>query len=156
MIRLMRPLLYGAAAGAAGTTALNIVSYADMAFRGRAASNTPEVTLRRLAEKLHVRIPGEGPTLENRVAGLAPMTGFAAGLGMGVALAVARAAGWRPSMAVQYTAASIGALIGTNGPMTVLGVTDPRTWAASDWVSDIVPHLAYAWVTVGVLDGLDR
>ncbi|MFF4243367.1 hypothetical protein ACFYY2_02700 [Streptomyces sp. NPDC001822] len=155
MIRLMRPLLYGAAAGAAGTTALNIVSYADMAIRGRAASNTPEVTLRRLAEKLHVPIPGEGTTLENRIAGLAPMTGFAAGLGMGAALALARAAGWRPSTAAQYTAASIGALIGTNGPMTVLGVTDPRTWGASDWVSDIVPHLAYAWVTVSVLDGLE-
>ncbi|MFE7751131.1 hypothetical protein [Streptomyces sp. NPDC057428] len=152
----MRPLLCGAAAGAAGTTALNIVSYADMAIRGRAASNTPEVTLRRLADRLHLRIPGEGATLENRIAGLAPMTGFAAGLGMGVALALARSAGWHPSRASRYAAASIGALIGTNGPMTVLGVTDPRTWAASDWVSDVVPHLAYAWVTVSVLDGLDR
>jgi hypothetical protein len=31
-----------------------------------------------------------------------------------------------------------------NGPMTALGVTDPRTWRAADWAADILPHLAYA------------
>ncbi|MGW3668254.1 hypothetical protein [Streptomyces sp. NPDC005141] len=154
MSRAIRPLLYGAAAGAAGTTALNMVSYADMAIRARPASSTPEVTLRKLAEKLHVRIPGEGETLENRIAGLAPMTGFAAGLGMGAVLSLARAAGWHPTRASQYAVATVGALIGTNGPMTALGVTDPRTWSVSDWVSDIVPHVAYAVVTVAVLDRL--
>ncbi|SHN02855.1 hypothetical protein [Actinacidiphila paucisporea] len=147
-----RPLLYGAAAGAAGTTALNIVSYADMALRARPASSTPEVSLRKLAAKLHVRIPGEGEELDNRVAGLAPLTGFASGLAMGAVLALARSAGWRPSKAPEYVVAAVGALIGTNGPMTFLGVTDPRTWSASDWVSDIVPHLAYAAVTTAVLD----
>ncbi|MFD7683688.1 hypothetical protein [Streptomyces sp. NPDC060187] len=152
MTCLTRPLLYGAAAGAAGTTALNIVSYADMAWRARPASSTPEVTLSKLAERLHVRIPGEGETLKNRIAGLAPMSGFAAGLGMGAVLSVARAAGWRPSLTTEYTVATLGALIGTNGPMTVLGVTDPRTWSATDWISDVVPHLAYAVVTVGVLE----
>ncbi|WP_354637103.1 hypothetical protein [Kitasatospora camelliae] len=151
----MRPLLYGAAAGAAGTTALNIVGYADMALRARAASSTPEVTLRKLADRFHVRIPGEGKAQENRVAGLAPLTGYAAGLGIGVAVALARAAGWRPGTAVQCVVTTVGALIGTNGPMTVLGVTDPRTWSASDWISDIVPHFAYAVVTVGVLDRMD-
>ncbi|WUH89025.1 hypothetical protein OG900_02020 [Streptomyces sp. NBC_00433] len=152
MSYVTHPLLCGAAAGAAGTTALNIVSYADIALRGRPASSTPEVTLRKLAAKLHVRIPGEGQTLENRVAGLAPLTGFASGLAMGAVLGLARSAGWRPSKAPEYAVAAIGALIGTNGPMTVLGVTDPRTWSASDWVSDIIPHLAYALVTTAVLD----
>ena len=33
----------------------------------------------------------------------------------------------------------------------VLGVTDPRTWAAADWISDAVPHLAYGVVTDWVL-----
>ncbi|MFJ1706904.1 hypothetical protein [Kitasatospora sp. NPDC088346] len=155
MTCVMRPLLYGAAAGAAGTTALNIVGYADMALRARAASSTPEVTLRALADRLHVRIPGEGQAQENRVAGLAPLTGYAAGLGIGATVALARAAGWRPGTAVQCAVTTAGVLIGTNGPMTVLGVTDPRTWSASDWISDIVPHLAYAVVTVGLLDWMD-
>ena len=39
--------------------------------------------------------------------------------------------------------------------MTVLGVTDPRTWPASSWVADIVLHLAYGAVTSAVLDRLD-
>ncbi|ROQ80769.1 hypothetical protein EDD95_0302 [Streptomyces sp. CEV 2-1] len=151
---VIRPLLYGAAAGAAGTTALNLVSYADMALRARPASATPEVTLRRLAARLHVRIPGDGPALDNRVAGLAPLTGIASGLGMGALLSLARSAGLHPSGAPEYAVAAVGAMIGTNGPMTALGVTDPRTWSMSDWVSDIVPHLAYAAVTVAVLDRL--
>ena len=38
-------MLRGAAAGAAGTTALNVVTYLDMAVRGRPASSTPERTV---------------------------------------------------------------------------------------------------------------
>jgi len=37
----------------------------------------------------------------------------------------------------------------------VLGVTDPRTWSRADWVSDIVPHLAYGAVTASVLSALE-
>jgi hypothetical protein len=39
--------------------------------------------------------------------------------------------------------------------MTALGVTDPRTWPVSSWVTDIVPHLAYTAVTLAALDLLD-
>ena len=38
------------------------------------------------------------------------------------------------------------ALVGANVPMVVLGITDPRSWSATDWVSDVVPHLAYGLV----------
>lgn len=154
MVCATGPLLYGAAAGAAGTTALNVVSYGDMVLRGRAASSTPETTVRKLAEKLHLRIPGEGAAQENRITALGALTGLAAGTGMGVVLGLAHAAGWRPAPSAQYAAALVGALVATNGPMTVLGVTDPRTWAAADWAADIVPHLAYAVVTVSVFNRL--
>lgn len=40
--------------------------------------------------------------------------------------------------------------------MTLLGVTDPRTWSVIDWVSDLVPHAAYGAVTAAVLRELDR
>lgn len=43
---------------------------------------------------------------------------------------------------------------GTDAPMAALGVTDPRTWAAKDWLSDAVPHLAYGLVTAATLQGL--
>ncbi|MDQ6840591.1 MAG: hypothetical protein M3137_20215 [Actinomycetota bacterium] len=150
-----RGLLVGAAAGAAGTTALNATTYLDMAFRGRPTSSTPEDTVEKLSEKAHLSIPGRADTRANRVEGLAPLTGLVAGVGVGAVLGLARAAGFRPPMAVTVVAASVGALAGTNGPMTVLGITDPRTWAAKDWVSDIIPHVVYAIVAAAVLKGLD-
>lgn len=149
-------LLIGAAAGAAGTTALNAVTYLDMAVRGRPASSTPEDTVEKLSEKTHVPIPGDEVTRANRVAGLGPLTGLVAGVVIGAGLGLARSAGWRPGPVVSGLAATVGALIGSNGPMTVLGVTDPRTWTVTDWVSDVIPHLAYGAVTAWVLEGLDH
>jgi len=155
MQELLRPALLGAAAGAAGTTALNAVTYLDMAVRGRPTSSTPEDTVERLSAVARVPVPGQGETRSNRVAGLGPLTGLLAGVGIGALLGLARAAGWRPDPRAEVVTATIGALVGTNGPMTVLGVTDPRTWPASAWVADLVPHLAYGAVTAAVLDRLD-
>jgi hypothetical protein len=47
-------------------------------------------------------------------------------------------------------------LVAGNGPMTALGITDPRTWDTDAWLSDLVPHLAYAVAATYVLRGLDR
>jgi hypothetical protein len=41
-------------------------------------------------------------------------------------------------------------MAGSNVPMTALGVTDPRSWGAAGWISDVVPHLAYGLVTAAV------
>ncbi len=147
--------LLGAAAGAAGTTALNALTYVDMAARGRPASSTPETTVERLSEVAHVPIPGDEQTRENRVSGLGPLTGQLAGVGIGALLGLARAAGWRPAIGVSTAIATVGAMVGTSGPMTLLGVTDPRTWPATSWVVDVVPHLAYGAVTAAVFERLD-
>jgi hypothetical protein len=37
-------------------------------------------------------------------------------------------------------------MLAGDGPMTVLGVTDPRSWRPVDWVADVLPHFAYAVV----------
>ncbi|MEO9044170.1 MAG: hypothetical protein ABI352_03980 [Candidatus Dormibacter sp.] len=153
---LRRGLATGAAAGAAGTTALNAVTYLDMALRARPSSSTPQDTVEKLAEKAHIAIPGDGEARANRIAGLGPLTGIAAGVGVGAVLGLARAAGWRPGVVITGVLATAGALLAGNGPMTVLGVTDPRTWAAKDWVSDVIPHLAYGAVAAGLLRRLDR
>jgi hypothetical protein len=145
-------MLRGAAAGAAGTTALNVVTYLDMAVRGRPASSTPQDTVERLAETAHLSVPGRGATRTNRVEGLGALTGLAAGIGVGGLLGLARAAGFRAGTLL--TTATV--LVSTNGPMTVLRVTDPRTWSVVDWISDLVPHLAYAAVVTTTLDALDR
>jgi hypothetical protein len=43
-----------------------------------------------------------------------------------------------------------------NGPMVVLGITDPRTWSAADWISDVLPHLAYGAVVTTTMGALDH
>ena len=144
--------LRGAAAGAAGSTALNAVTYLDMAGRGRGASSTPELTVEALAEKAHVQIPGDEEERSNRVQGLGPLTGLVAGVGIGVLVGLVRAAGFRSQPLVGTALTTAGVLVATNGPMTVLGITDPRTWSTTDWVSDVVPHLAYAAVVKTTMD----
>jgi hypothetical protein len=155
-MKLFTGLLLGAAAGAAGTTTLNTVTYLDMAIRGRPSSSTPEDSVEQLAKRMQVQIPGEGEARDNRVAGLGPLLGVAAGVGVGALLGLARVAGWRPGPGAATAAAAAGALLAGNGPMTVLGVTDPRSWSAADWTADAVPHLAYGAVTAAVLNRLTR
>src|SRR3954454_8974454 len=138
----------GAAAGAAGTTALNIVTYLDMALRGRPASTTPERTVERLAETARLSIPGKGERRASRVEGLGALTGLAAGVGVGGLFGLARATGFRAGTLLT----TVVVLVSTNGPMTVLGVTDPRSWSRTDWLSDLVPHLAYGAVVATTMD----
>lgn len=153
---LGRGIVIGAAAGAAGTTALNAVTYLDMAVRGRPASHTPQNTVTKLASIAHVSIPGDVEARDNRVAALGPLTGLAAGIGVGALLGLARSAGWRPGVVASTVGATAGALVASNGPMTLLGVTDPRTWSVIDWMSDLVPHVAYGAVTAALVRELDR
>ena len=155
-MKLSTGLLAGAAAGAAGTTALNTATYLDMVLRGRPASSTPDQTVEKLADVSHLTVPGDQDTRGNRVSALGALTGILAGVGVGVALGAARAVGWRPGPVAAGVVTGAGALLAGNGPMTVLGVTDPRSWAATDWISDLVPHLAYGAVAGPVLHRLTR
>lgn len=151
MTGLLRGLAIGAAAGGAGTTALNTVTYLDMVLRARPASSTPERSAEALAERVGVEVPGSEEQRQNRLAGLGPLLGIASGIGVGVLLGVARSAGVRPGPVTGSLLAGAAALVAGNGPMTVLGVTDPREWSATDWVSDIVPHAVYGLVTAALL-----
>lgn len=153
---IVRNVLLGAAAGAAGTTALNAATYADMTWRARPSSSTPEKTVEELADKADVEVPGEGEDKENRLAGLGALSGIVTGVGVGAAYGVMRSLGLRPPVAVGAVLTTLGALAGSNGPMTALGITDPRTWGASDWVSDVVPHLAYGVVTAATYAAGER
>src|SRR3954470_19465895 len=148
-------VLRGAAAGAAGTSALNAVTYLDMVVRGRGSSSTPEQTVEKLADKAHVSIPGDDETRSNRVQGLGPLTGLAAGIGVGVLTGLVRATGFRSRPLVGTGLITAGVLVAANGPMTVLGITDPRTWSRTDWISDLVPHLVYAAVVKTTMDAFD-
>jgi hypothetical protein len=151
MTQLWPGVWSGAAAGAAGTSALNVLGYLDIAVRGRGASTTPERSVEAMARLVGLTVPGSGDTLANRLSGLGALTGYAAGVGMGIILGLAYAWGWKPRLPVGMLTATVLALIGTNGPMTVLGVTNPLTWGAVGLISDLIPHLGYGVVTALVL-----
>ncbi|HEY3831610.1 MAG TPA: hypothetical protein VGO03_04915 [Acidimicrobiia bacterium] len=146
-------LLHGLAAGAAGTTALNAATFADMVLRARPASTTPEDSVEQLARRAHVAIPGQGDARSNRVSGLGSMLGSTAGVASGgvVGLLLAKETEAWPTTLIVTT---VAALIAGNAPMTLLGVTDPQQWTVTDWISDVVPHVAYGLVGGAVLRAL--
>lgn len=154
-------LLHGAVAGAVGTTALNATTYLDMAVRGRPASSTPEQVVERGAARIGVRVPGDGATREARTSGIGALLGLAAGVATGVALGAVRGgtgshgSGAGGPAATVVTAWLLAMVVG-NGPMTLLRVTDPRTWSATDWAADVLPHLSYAVSAAATLEMLDQ
>jgi hypothetical protein len=139
----------GVLAGAAGTTALNVVTYADMALRGRPASAIPEQVAGRLTGA-----GDEDGTAAHRRQGIAALLGFAVGLGVGAAYGLA--GGGRFGITVGALGLAAAAALGGDGPPVALGLTDPRTWPAGAWASDVVPHLAYGVVTAVAYEALTR
>jgi hypothetical protein len=149
----------GAVAGAAGTTALNAATFADMAVRGRPPSSTQEKAVSAMAEKAGVDIPGEGEEREARLSGFGSLSGIAVGTGVGAVAGTAAAVLRKAHMPLPLWAG--GALTAalamavTDTSLARLGVSDPRTWSSSDWLSDALPHLAYGLVTYAAAMGRD-
>ena len=150
-----REIIAGIAAGAAGTTALNAVTFADMALRARPASTTPDDTVAKAEELTGVSLAEKGPDSEeagNRRTALGSLMGIAAGLATGALYGLVRPGLGRVPLVVLGVGAGVAANVGTTGPMAALGVTDVRTWPVDSWVSDLVPHLAYGFATAAVFD----
>jgi uncharacterized membrane protein len=144
-------LLRGVAAGAAGTTALDAVTYLDMVVRGRPASDTPVQVVQELADRAGVEPPGTRTQRKNRFAGLGPLSGIVTGVGVGALAGVLRSAGVRLPTAVGGPLLGAAAMLAADGPTAALGVSDPRTWSTTDWIGDVVPHLAYGFATHAAL-----
>jgi hypothetical protein len=62
----------------------------------------------------------------------------------------------RVPLGVLGVGAGQAANVGTTGPMAALGVTDPRSWPADSWVSDLIPHLAYGLATAAAFEAFRR
>jgi hypothetical protein len=153
---MMRNLLAGIAAGAAGTTALNAVTYLDMAARARPASTTPDDTVRKAQELAGIDLGESTEDAENRRSALGALLGIASGVATGALYGLLRPRLRRVPLGVLGIGAGLAANVGTTGPMAALGVTDPRTWPADSWVSDLVPHLAYGLATAAVFESFRR
>ncbi|MBM7495206.1 hypothetical protein JOD64_006428 [Micromonospora luteifusca] len=144
----------GAIAGAVGSTALNVLGYLDIALRGRPESNVPQETVDRLAGIAHVDL-GSGDQAANRRSGLGPLIGYGLGITAGIAFAL-YAGGRRQPLPMATGLLGAGVMAMTDGSITALGISDPRTWRRSDWISDIIPHLAYGLTAAATWNRLRR
>ena len=152
----LRWLGAGLAGGAAGTAALNATTYLDMAIRGRGSSSAPQKMVEKLADKASVDIPGDGPTRQNRLSGLGPLSGLAVGLGVGTVVGAAESLTGSRSLVATGVAAGALAMASTDASMAALGVSRPSSWSAADWISDAVPHIAYGVVAAAVTRAIER
>jgi hypothetical protein len=144
----MRPgVVAGIVSGAVGTLVLDVVSYGDMLVRGRAPSELPARAAEALARKVGFQLGGAGSeSAKNRGSALGALLGYGTGAAMGAVYGVV--AGRRPPGPFTGLAHGGAVMVVANAPMVAQGLTDPRTWGVSGWVSDILPHAAYGWATV--------
>lgn len=148
----MKNVLRGVLAGAAGTTALNTATFLDMTLRARPGSTSPEQVVERTEELSGQSLGADEDTESNRRSGVGALMGVATGLATGVAYGLARSRWPRAPRTLLALGAGAAANVGSTAPMTLLGVTDPRSWSGSSWFSDIVPHLAYGFTTAMAYD----
>jgi hypothetical protein len=160
-------IIAGAIAGAAGVVALNAAGYLDMLIRGRAASVMPARVAGKLADELGVPLEfepdadgddddaeeaddlgGDGSdAAANRSEAIGALLGMANGVAIGIAYGIARLILPRPPAWLAGAALGAAAMAASDYPATRLGLTEPRDWSATDWASDVVPHMAFGIVT---------
>lgn len=158
-------ILAGAIAGAAGVVALNVASYLDMLARGRPASDMPARVAGALADEMGLPIVGESDededereddddaddlaedAAENRREAIGGLLGIANGIGIGVVYGIVRLILPRPPAWLAGAALGAAAMAASDYPATRLGLTEPRDWTATDWASDVLPHMAFGIVT---------
>jgi hypothetical protein len=157
-------IVAGAIAGAAGVVALNAVGYLDMLLRGRPASDLPARVAGKLADEMGLPLDltsdadddddedsdddddePDGPA--NRREALGALLGMANGVAIGVGYGIARLILPEPPAWLAGTALGAAAMAASDYPATRLGLTEPRDWTATDWASDVLPHMAFGVVT---------
>lgn len=153
----MNRVLRGAIAGAAGTIALDLTTYGDMLIRGRGASSVPAQVAGVLAQQLGITplaTSTEGTVADNRREAVGALLGYTTGVGIGVLYGVLRGQPRGDATPVAGAAAGMAAMAASDVPIALTGVSDPATWSATDWLSDIIPHLVYGLVTVAVYEAI--
>ncbi len=145
---MQRGISAGMAAGAVGTATLNVVTYLDMTVRGRPASEVPAQVAEALSDSAGVYLDAD------RSSGIGALLGYVTGLGIGAAYGLLRP--HARGLPLPFAAVGLGAaaMAGSDVPATLLGVTEPGSWPASSWASDIVPHLAYGIATALAFDAI--
>lgn len=152
----MRSLLTGAAAGAVGTAALNVVSYGDMAVRARPASEMPQKIVQKAASSMGLEdLASDSEAAVNRRTGIGSLLGYANGLGVGAVYGILRPLLRRVPVAIGALAAGAAVMALSDVPASRSGATDTKTWSAADWTADVIPHALFGLALALSFDALD-
>lgn len=158
---MLGPALRGVVAGAVGTVALNLVTYADMALRGRSSSNAPSQMIDKVTKQIHLPLSPQGvgaqdETTQNRESGLGALLGYVNGLGTGVVYGLIRSRFDGIPAPLAAPLVGMAAMVASDVPLVLLRVTNPKAWGVSGWLSDAIPHLIYGIVTVVTYEAIAR
>lgn len=158
---MLQNAVKGLLAGAAGTVALNIATYADMAIRGRSSSNGPSKMVSTIVNMVHLPLSSQGVGVQdqpaqNRQSGLGALLGYVNGLGTGVIYSLLRSQRDEVSLSLVGTFVGLAAMAGSDIPLVILKASDPKKWGASEWLADLIPHLIYGFVTVATYEALSN
>jgi hypothetical protein len=151
--------LIGAVAGAVGTVALDVTTYADIAIRGRSSSGAPSQMVSILAKAVGLPLSSQGvgsedETAQNRENGLGALLGYVNGLGVGVAYGLLRSRQDDIPIPLAGIGVGLAAMAASDIPLIALRVSNPKTWGLSGWAADAIPHLVYGLVTTIVYEAL--
>ena len=151
--------LIGAVAGAVGTVALDVTTYADIAIRGRSSSSAPSQMVSILAKAVGLPLSSQGvgsqdETAQNRESGLGALLGYVNGLGVGVVYGLLRSRQDDIPIPVAGIGVGLAAMAASDIPLIALRVSNPKTWGFSGWAADAIPHLVYGLVTAIVYEAL--
>lgn len=153
---ILRSVLVGTVAGAVGTAALNVATYADMVARARPASETPSEFVKKVAVDNGIEpLAGDDDAAKNRRSGTGALLGYANGLGVGFAYGALRPALRGVPLVLAALAAGGAAMALSDVPLVRAGVTDPSTWETSDWLADAIPHALFGLALAVTFDALD-
>jgi hypothetical protein len=158
-IAMLRGVLLGAVAGAAGNLTLEIVTYGDMLLRGRAASGVPAKMIAILADDFGIEALASAATgnqADNRRSAAGALLGYALGVGLGGTYGLVRPILGRVSTPLAGVAVGLAAMTAADASYAVTGASDPKTWTMADWISDLVPHVLYGLVTVATYEVIAR
>jgi len=143
----VRNALYGVLAGAVGTCALDVTTYADMTARARPASDLPT--------KMAATLFG-AETDQNRLQGLGALIGYADGLGAGLVFGLLRPVMRGVPWFIAGGLLAAATAVASEGTATALKQTDPTEWGVDGWIADIVPRCVYGWTTCLTFDEMTR
>lgn len=155
---MIRNLLVGAVAGATATVALDVSTYADMAWRGRAPSEMTRKVIEQGAARAGVEAlspPNPDETTKNRQTALGSLAGYATGVGAGVVYGAVRplVRGFVP-YPIAGVILGFAVMAFTDSTAVALEATDVREWDAASWLSDAIPHVIYGLVAAATFEKL--